>query len=203
MKIICIGRNYAEHAAELHNPLPTEPIVFLKPDTAVLREGKPFFIPDFSNEVQYELEVVLKIAKRGKYIQPQFAHTYYQEIGLGIDFTARDLQNKLKSSGHPWEISKAFDSSAVVGDFLDKSTFADVNNLHLQLRVNDEVRQDAKTSACIFGFDEIISYVSQFFTLAVGDLVYTGTPAGVAAVRPNDVLEGYLEGKKLLHCAIK
>ncbi len=203
MKIICIGRNYAEHAAELHNPLPTEPIVFLKPDTAVLREGKPFFIPDFSNEVQYELEVVLKIAKRGKYIQPQFAHTYYQEIGLGIDFTARDLQNKLKNNGHPWEISKAFDSSAVVGDFLDKSTFADVNNLHLQLRVNDHVRQDAKTSACIFGFDEIISYVSQFFTLAVGDLVYTGTPAGVAAVRPNDVLEGYLEGKKLLHCAIK
>ena len=160
-------------------------------------------MPSFSQDIHHEVELVLRVCKEGKFISPEFAHKYFDAIGLGIDFTARDLQNKLKNNGHPWEISKAFDSSAVVGDFLDKSTFTDVNNLHLQLRVNDEVRQDAKTSACIFGFDEIISYVSQFFTLAVGDLVYTGTPAGVAAVRPNDVLEGYLEGKKLLHCAIK
>jgi 2-keto-4-pentenoate hydratase/2-oxohepta-3-ene-1,7-dioic acid hydratase in catechol pathway len=203
MKIFCIGRNYADHAIELNNPLPTQPIVFLKPDTAALREGKPFYLPEFSKNVQHELEIVLKICRRGKYIESRFAHNYYDQIGLGIDFTARDVQETLKKNGHPWEISKAFDNSAVIGDFVDKKNLDNLNHLHIELKVNGESRQNAHSSQLIFGFDAVITYISQYFTLSIGDLIYTGTPAGVQAVQSGDLLEGYLNGNKMLNCMVK
>ncbi len=202
MKIFCIGRNYADHAAELKNPLPSKPIVFMKPPTALLLDNKPFYHPEFSNDIHYELEVVLKIQKNGKQIQPAFASEYYEEIGLGIDFTARDLQDELKQKGHPWEIAKAFDHSAVLSSFFPLSEY-DKNNIHFVLKVNDEVRQDGYTKDLIFSFDHLICYVSKYFTLQKGDLIYTGTPAGVGKINIGDRLEAFLEGQKVLDFRIK
>lgn len=202
MKIFCIGRNYADHAAELKNPLPSKPIVFMKPPTALLLDNKPFYHPEFSNDIHYELEVVLKIQKNGKQIQPAFASEYYEEIGLGIDFTARDLQDELKQKGHPWEIAKAFDHSAVLSSFFPLSEY-DKNNIHFVLQVNDEVRQDGYTKDLIFSFDHLICYVSKYFTLQKGDLIFTGTPAGVGKINIGDRLEAFLEGQKVLDFRIK
>ena len=203
MKIIAIGRNYAEHAKELKNEVPDKPVIFLKPDTAVLREDRPFFIPDFSKDVHHEIELVLKISKEGKNIQEKFSHKYYDEIGLGIDFTARDLQSAQKAKGLPWEIAKAFDGSAPVGKFLPKSTFADLNNINFHLNINGSTVQKGNTEQLLFTFDYIVSYVSQFFTLKKGDLIFTGTPAGVGPVKAGDLLEGFIEGQKMLELSVK
>lgn len=200
MKIICIGRNYTEHAKELGNEVPENPVIFLKPDTAVLK-GTDFYIPEFSNDIHYELEVLLKISKGGKYIQQENAHKHYDEIGLGIDFTARDLQTQLKEKGLPWELSKGFDGSAVVSDFYAKNEF-NLNQLHFSLLKNKEKVQDGNTEDMIFNFDTIISFVSQYFTLRVGDIIFTGTPKGVGRVTEKDILEAYLEDKKLLDLRI-
>jgi acylpyruvate hydrolase len=202
MKIFCIGRNYAEHARELNNPLPEKPIIFMKPNTAILAEGKDFYIPDFSNDIHYELEVVLKICKNGKSIQPAFADTYFEEIGLGIDFTARDIQQKCKEKGHPWELAKAFDYSAALGDFVPKSDL-DISNIQFKLLKNNQIMQDGNTADMIFDFNFLICYISQFFTLQKGDLIYTGTPAGVGRVEAGDLLEGFVGNDKLLHCRIR
>jgi 2-keto-4-pentenoate hydratase/2-oxohepta-3-ene-1,7-dioic acid hydratase in catechol pathway len=202
MKIICIGRNYAEHIAELKNERPSEPVIFLKPDTALLKDNEPFYHPNFSNDIHHELEVVLKISRQGKNVEAQFAHKYFEEIGLGIDFTARDLQNKLKEKGLPWEIAKAFNGSAPVSNFVSKGDF-DLKNLNFELKVNGETRQSGNTSHMIWHFDEIIAFVSKYFALKVGDLIFTGTPAGVAPVKIGDRLEGFLEGKKLLDFEVK
>lgn len=202
MKIICIGRNYAEHAQELGNEIPESPVIFMKPDTAVLKKGSDFYIPEFSEDVHYELEVVLKISKGGKYIQLENAAKHYEEIGLGIDFTARDLQTKLKSKGLPWELAKAFDGSAVVSDFFKKENF-DLKNLNFSLLKNKEEVQNGNTSLMIFSPEEIITFVSQYFTLRVGDLIFTGTPKGVGQVNENDFLEGFLEEKKIFDLKIQ
>jgi len=203
MKIICIGRNYANHITELKNERPDEPVVFMKPDSAVLLKQHPFVIPEFSDDIHHEVEILIRINKVGKYIQPEFAHKYYDEIGLGIDFTARDLQAKLKAKGLPWEKAKAFDGSAVVGGFLSKKDFNSVENINFELRNNGVVVQKGNTSMMLWNIDEIISYVSQFFTLKIGDIIFTGTPEGVAKVKPNDVLEGYIEEKKLFRIQVK
>lgn len=203
MKIICIGRNYADHISELNNERPDEPVIFLKPDTAILPKKTPFVIPEFSKEVHHEVEVLIKICKVGKYISPKFAHKYYDEIGLGIDFTARDLQAKLKEKGLPWEKAKAFDHSAIIGDFLPKKNYSSLENINFELRSNGEVVQQGSTALMLWNIDEIISYVSQFFTLKKGDIIFTGTPKGVAAVKENDVLEGFLEGKQMFKIQIK
>ncbi len=200
MKILCIGRNYGKHALELGNEIPKEPVIFIKPDTAVLK-GNDFYLPEFSQEIHYELEVVLKISKGGKYIQKENAHKHYEEIGLGIDFTARDLQNKLKSKGLPWEIAKGFDGSAAVSSFYPKTDF-DLQNLHFSLLKNKTLVQNGNTQDMIFSFDDIIAYVSQFFTLRVGDLIFTGTPEGVGAVAENNILEAHLENQKILDLRI-
>lgn len=202
MKIICIGRNYAEHAKELKNEVPTSPLVFMKPSTALLTDGKPFYHPDFSSNIHYELEIVLKISKNGKAIQQEFAASYYEEVGLGIDFTARDLQDTLKSKGSPWELAKAFDHSACVGAFTPKSAL-DMSALHFQLLKNGHVVQNGDTSDLIFSFDYIISYVSKFITLQKGDLIFTGTPAGVGKIEIGDQYIGVLEGNEVLNCSIK
>lgn len=203
MKIICIGRNYADHISELNNERPDEPVIFLKPDTAILPKKTPFVIPEFSKEVHHEVEVLIKICKVGKYISPKFAHKYYDEIGLGIDFTARDLQAKLKEKGLPWEKAKAFDHSAIIGDFLPKKNYSSLENINFELRSNGEIVQQGSTALMLWNIDEIISYVSQFFTLKKGDIIFTGTPKGVAAVKENDVLEGFLEGKQMFKIQIK
>jgi len=203
MKIICIGRNYANHIAELKNERPSEPVVFMKPDSAVLLKQHPFVIPEFSDDVHHEIEIIVKISKVGKYIEPKFAHKYYDEISVGIDFTARDLQAKLKEKGLPWEKAKAFDGSAVIGDFLPKTDFASMENLTFELTSNSQTVQKGNSSLMLWKIDELISYVSQFFTLKIGDIIFTGTPEGVAAVKPNDVLEGFLEDKKLFRIQIK
>ena len=203
MKIIAIGRNYAAHAQELNNAVPTKPIIFLKPDTAVLKDNKPFYLPDFSSDIHYELEVVLKICKVGKHIAEKFAANYYDEIGLGIDFTARDLQAELKSKGLPWELAKAFDHSAVVSDFLPKSDFANMNDLRFELQLNKETRQKGHTANLLFSFDSIIAFVSQYITLKKGDLIFTGTPEGVGQVKQGDQLEAWLEGKQLINFGVK
>ncbi len=203
MKIICIGRNYADHAKELNNAVPSEPVVFLKPDTALLKEGKPFYIPEFSQNVHHELELVVKISKVGKYIDEEFAHKYYSEIGLGIDFTARDLQQQCKEKGLPWEKAKAFDHSAPLGKFVAVNDFDDLTNLSLELKKNGEIVQAGNTKDMLFSIDQIISFVSQYFTLKVGDLIYTGTPAGVGPVSPNDHLQGYLNGNLLIDFKVK
>jgi 2-keto-4-pentenoate hydratase/2-oxohepta-3-ene-1,7-dioic acid hydratase in catechol pathway len=203
MKIICIGRNYAAHIEELKNEQPGQPVVFLKPDTALLKGGAPFFYPDFSKNIHHEIELVLKISKEGKYIQPQFAHRYYEEIGLGIDFTARDLQDECKAKGLPWEIAKAFNGSAPIGEFKSVAELGDLKNLDFRLEINGEVRQKGNTGLMLFDFATIIAYVSQFFTLKKGDLIYTGTPAGVGPVQQGDQLTGFLGSEKLLHVAIK
>ena len=202
MKIICIGRNYAKHIEELANERPEHPVVFLKPDSAILPKKNPFFIPSFSNEVHYEVEVLVKINKVGKYIEPKFAHKYYDEIGLGIDFTARDVQAYCKAKGLPWEKAKAFDGSAIVGDFYSRAQF-DLENLKFQLYKNDELVQDGNTNTMLWKIDELISYVSQYFTLKKGDIIFTGTPAGVGKVTVNDVLKGFLENNEAFQIKVK
>lgn len=203
MKIICIGRNYVNHIAELQNERPDEPVIFLKPDSAVLPDKAPFVIPDFSSDIHHEIEVIVKINKLGKYIDPKFAHKYYDEIGLGIDFTARDVQNKLKEKGLPWEKAKAFDGSAIIGDFLPKNEFSSTENITFELTNNGQSVQKGNTANMLWKIDEIIAYVSQFFTLKKGDIIFTGTPEGVAKVSPDDLLEGFLENKKVLRLQIK
>lgn len=203
MKIICIGRNYASHIEELKNERPDEPVIFLKPDTAILANKFPFVIPTFSNDVHHELEVLVKINRVGKHIAPKFAHKYYDEISVGIDFTARDVQQKLKDKGLPWEKSKAFDGSAVIGDFLSKKLFTSLENLNFEMTKNGVVVQKGNTAQMLWKIDELIAYVSQFFTLKIGDIIFSGTPQGVAAVEPNDVLEGFLEQHKLFRIQVK
>lgn len=203
MKIIAIGRNYAEHIEELKNERPSEPVVFLKPDTALLKNGDPFYHPDFSQNIHHEVELVLKISKEGKYIQKQFAYRYFEEIGIGIDFTARDLQEKCKSKGLPWEIAKAFNGSAPIGGFLPVDEFQNLQDIAFHLHINGELRQKGNTSMMLFDFCDIIAYVSQFFTLKKGDLIFTGTPAGVGKVNIGDQLEGFIEDKKLLDFEVK
>ncbi len=203
MKIICIGRNYIAHANELNNPLPTEPVFFLKPETALIRAGLPFFYPDFSNDIHYEVEFVVRICKLGKHIQEKFAHKYYKEFSVGIDFTARDLQEKCKKNGLPWEISKAFDASAPVGEFVNKSEFKDFNDIDFSLEINGNTVQKGNTGMMIFSIDKIISYVSSFVTLKIGDLIFTGTPAGVGPVNKGDKLTAYLQNKQLLEVNVR
>jgi 2-keto-4-pentenoate hydratase/2-oxohepta-3-ene-1,7-dioic acid hydratase in catechol pathway len=202
MKIICIGRNYAKHIKELANEKPTEPVVFLKPNSAILPKKMPFFIPSWSNEIHYEVEVLVKISRVGKYIDCKFAHKYYDEIGLGIDFTDRELQTKLKEKGLPWEKSKAFDGSAVIGKFFDKSHF-NLNNISFQLLKNNKIVQDGNTKNMLWKIDELITYVSQFFTLKKGDIIFTGTPAGVGSVKENDMFIGNIDGKESFNIKIK
>ena len=203
MKIICIGRNYAAHIAELQNEKPTEPVIFMKPDSAILPNHNPFYIPEFSDDIHYEVEILVKINRLGKHIEPKFAPKYYEEIGLGIDFTARDLQSKLKEKGLPWEKAKAFDGSAVIGEFVPKSNFKDLNNIAFSLQKNSEVVQNGNTALMLWKIDELIAYVSQFFTLKIGDIIFTGTPAGVGKVNENDVLTGFIENQQLFEITIK
>ena len=203
MKIICIGRNYAAHIDELDNVRPDVPVIFIKPDTAIAQPNLPFFIPEFSNEVHHEVEVLVRINRIGKHIQSKFAHKYYDQIGLGIDFTARDIQQQLKSKGLPWEKAKAFDGSAFVGKWFDKSTLGDLGKLSFSLQKNGEVVQKSDTSLMLWSVDEIIAYVSKYFTLKIGDIIFTGTPAGVSQVMKNDRLEGHLNGQKALNLIIK
>jgi len=203
MKIICIGRNYAEHAKELNNPIPAEPLFFLKPDSAIIRNNRPFFYPGFSKEIHHEVELVLKINKLGKNIAERFAHKYYNDIGIGIDFTARDIQKECKAKGLPWEKAKAFDGSAPIGKFLPKSSLTDLNTINFHLDINQKTVQKGNTEDLLFSFDAIISYVSKFFTLKIGDLIFTGTPAGVGAVKVGDHLECFIEDKKLLEFDVR
>lgn len=203
MKIICIGRNYTDHIKELSNEKPTDPVVFLKPDTAIGLKGQPFFIPEFSQDVHHEVEVLVRINRIGKHIQQKFAHKYYDEIGLGIDFTARDLQTQLKTQGLPWEKAKGFDGAAVVGKWVQKSTLPAVDQLNFQLTKNDVVVQSGTTALMLWKIDELIAYISQFFTLKIGDIIFTGTPAGVGPVAPNDILVGSLEGQEFFQIKVK
>jgi 2-keto-4-pentenoate hydratase/2-oxohepta-3-ene-1,7-dioic acid hydratase in catechol pathway len=204
MKIICIGRNYSDHIAELKNDRPTEPVVFLKPDTAILLHKQPFFIPAFSKDVHHEVEVVVRINRIGKHIDRKFAHKYYDEIGLGIDFTARDIQQQCKQQGLPWEKAKAFDGAAVIShNFIPKEELGDLSALDFQLFKNNELQQDGNTAQMLWNIDEIIEYVSQYFTLKIGDLIYTGTPAGVSQVVENDVLKGVLAGQDMFEIKVK
>lgn len=203
MKIICIGRNYIEHIEELGNEKPKEPVIFIKSDSAILPKKMPFIIPEFSNDVHYEVEVVVKINRVGKHINKKFAHKYYEEIGLGIDFTARDIQKKLKDKGLPWEKAKSFDGSAVMGKFIPKSNFEDLNNLDFSLKKNNETVQVGNTSLMIHSIDDIISHVSEFFTLKIGDYIFTGTPAGVGKVSENDILQGYINDDEIFKIKVK
>ncbi|WP_456464028.1 fumarylacetoacetate hydrolase family protein [Lutibacter sp.] len=203
MKIICIGRNYAKHIEELANEKPKNPVIFLKPDSAILVKNQPFFIPPFSNDIHYEVEILVKINKVGKHIDEKFAHKYYDEIGLGIDFTARDIQAVCKEKGLPWEKAKAFDGSAVIGEFLPKESLGNLNNLAFTLHKNGELVQDGNTNAMLWKIDELISYVSQFFTLKKGDVLFTGTPAGVGKVSENDILTGKIKDQKIFSIKIK
>ena len=203
MKIICIGRNYVEHIEELGNEKPKEPVIFLKPDTAILPKKMPFFIPEFSNNVHYEVEVVVKINRVGKHIDKKFAHKYYEEIGLGIDFTARDLQQNLKEKGLPWEKAKAFDGSAVLSNFVSKAEFNNVNDIDFSLQKNNKIVQKGNSSLMIHSIDEIISYVSKFFTLKIGDYIFTGTPSGVGKVEENDILQGFIKEKEMFKIRVK
>ena len=204
MKIICIGRNYAKHAEELNNPIPEEPVVFLKPDTAILLKKHPFFIPEHSNDVHHEIEVVVKINRLGKHIESRFAHKYYSEIGLGIDFTARDVQTQCKEKGLPWEKAKAFDGSAAVSKFFPLATIGkDIQDINFRLDINRNTVQSGSTSNMLFSVDEIISHVSKYFTLKTGDLIFTGTPAGVGRVEREDLLELFLEEKRVFYFNVK
>ena len=203
MKVIAVCRNYAEHAKELNNPIPEKPVLFLKPDTAVLKNNKPFYIPKFSEDIHYELEIVLKIAKEGKFIAEKFAHKYYEELSVGIDFTARDIQKQQKEKGLPWEIAKSFDNSAPVGQFMAKSEIPDLQNLEFQLLINNEQRQKGNTAHMLNSFDQLISYASQYFTLKQGDLIFTGTPAGVGKIKIGDQLRGFLNDTELFNFEIK
>ena len=203
MKIICIGRNYVKHIEELQNERPAEPVVFMKPDSAILLKQHPFVIPAFSSDIHHEVELLVKISKVGKYIEPKFAHQYYDEIGLGIDFTARDLQQQLKDNGLPWEKAKAFDGSAVIGEFRSKKLFSSLENINFELKNNGKTVQTGNSSLMLWNIDELIAHVSQFFTLKIGDIIFTGTPEGVAKVMPDDVLEGFLENEKVFRINIK
>ena len=202
MKIFCIGRNYSEHAKELGNAVPENPVVFSKPDTALLKNGEPFYHPDFSNDIHHEIELVIRINKMGKKIQPKFARNYFNEIGLGIDFTARDVQQQLKEKGLPWELAKAFDGSAPLGDFINIES-VDLKSIQFSLSKNGSIVQQGNTAHMIFSFEEIVSFISQYFTLKVGDLIFTGTPAGVSKVSIGDILEGFIEQQKMLVCEVK
>lgn len=201
MKIICIGRNYAKHAAELKNEIPSAPVVFMKPPTALLVNEKPFYYPEFTKDLHYELELVIRIAKNGRHVQKEFAHEYYNEVSLGIDFTARDLQDQCKEKSHPWEIAKGFDHSAVLGEW--RPLNKDVQDVKFELLKNGEKVQTGHTANMLFPVDDIIVYVSKFFKLQMGDMIYTGTPEGVGPVAIGDTLEGFLEGEKILHCDVK
>ncbi len=203
MKIICIGRNYGEHIRELNNAMPSEPVFFMKPDSSLLIGDKPFFLPEFSNEIHHEVEIVVKINRLGKHIEKKFADRYYNEITAGIDFTARDLQNKCRKEGNPWEIAKAFDGSAVLGKFLNLALFPDIDRISFSLKINDKVVQQGNTADMLFDVDTIISYISQFVTLKIGDIVFTGTPAGVGPVKLNDRLEGFVEERKVFDFKVK
>jgi len=204
MKIICIGRNYLDHAKELGNEAPTEPLFFMKPDSAILPLKHPLYIPEFTQDLHYEVELVVRIGRLGKHIQEEHAHKYYSEIGIGIDFTARDLQDQLKAKGHPWEKAKAFDGSAAISkDFVDISSLKDPKSIHFQLLKNGEIVQDGLSSSMIFGIDKLISEISKYMTLKIGDLIYTGTPKGVGPVKIGDRLTCVLEGKEMLKVDIK
>ena len=203
MKIICVGRNYTDHIKELENNKPKEPVLFLKPDSSIILNNKPFFIPDFSQNIHYELELIIKISRLGKYIQEKFSHKYYDFIGLGIDFTARDLQSDLKSKGLPWEKSKAFDGSCFISKWINKSEFNDVNNLNFNLNKNGKTVQKTNSKLMLWKIDELISYISTFFTLKIGDVIFTGTPAGVGKVSIGDNLEGFIEENKIFNLNIK
>ena len=203
MKIICIGRNYIDHAKELNSPVPDKPIFFMKPDSALVIRNRPFFYPDFSSNVHHEIEVVLKVNRLGRSIEEKFASRYYSEVGLGVDFTARDLQNEYKDKGLPWEISKGFDYSAPVSKFFPVSRFVDIHNMKFRLDINGHIVQSGNTGEMIFSFEKIIAYVSRFMTLKTGDLIYTGTPAGVGPVKIGDRLEAYLEDQKVMDFQVK
>lgn len=202
MKIFCVGRNYSEHAKELGNAVPENPVIFSKPDTALLKDGAPFYLPDFSSDVHHEVELVIRISKMGKKIQEKFARNYFSEIGIGIDFTARDVQTKLKEKGLPWELAKAFDGSAPLGNFMPIAG-VDLTNISFSLTNNSQLVQQGNTAQMIFSFEQIISFVSQYFTLKVGDLIYTGTPAGVGKVVIGDKLEGFIGTQRMLTCEVK
>jgi len=203
MKIICIGRNYAAHAAEFKNPVPKNPMIFMKPPTALLLKNKPLYYPDFTKDLHYEAEIVLKVAKNGRHVQPEFASEYYTQVAFGIDFTARDLQNKLKEKSHPWEIAKGFDHSAGLSEFVDLSELESADPIRFRMDLNGNTVQNGNTDDLIFSFDTLIVYISKFFKLQQGDIIYTGTPAGVGPVKIGDKLEGYIEDKKMLSCEIK
>jgi acylpyruvate hydrolase len=203
MKIICIGRNYIDHAKELNNPVPKEPVFFMKPDTALIQSRNPFVYPSFSNDIHHEVEIVVKINKIGKHIEERFAHKYYEEITVGVDFTARDVQQQCKEKGLPWEKAKAFDGSAPTGKFVNISEFNDVNNLNFSIQINGETKQQGNTKDMLFNINQIIAYVSQFITLKIGDYIFTGTPAGVGAVKIGDKIDCFIEDKKLLSFNVK
>ena len=203
MKIICVGRNYFDHINELKSEKPDSPVLFLKPETSIIQKKQPFFIPDFSNNIQYEVEVLIKINRLGKTISPKFSHKYYDEIGLGIDFTARDLQNKLKKDSLPWEKSKSFDGSALIGNWINKKNIDDINNLEFRLTKNGDIVQKGNTSEMLWGIDELISEISNFFTLKIGDIIFTGTPSGVGRVVENDNLVGYINNNECFSIKIK
>ena len=203
MKIICIGRNYIDHIKELSNQKPLNPVVFLKPDSSVIAKNQNFIIPSFSNEIHHEVELVIKINRVGKHIDKSFSHKYYDEIGLGIDFTARDIQNNLKEKGHPWEKSKAFDNSCMVGKFLKKEKLEDISKIEFSLIKNNELVQSGRSNDMLWKIDELISYVSQYFTLKIGDLIFTGTPSGVSKVESGDILEGYISSIKMFTLKVK
>ncbi len=203
MKIICIGRNYTEHIKELNSETPDAPVVFLKPDTSILLKKQPFFIPDFSENVHHEIEVIVKINKIGKHIQPQFSHKYYDEISVGIDFTARDVQDELRIKGLPWECSKSFDGAAVIGKWISKDKIQDINNLEFNLQKNEEIVQKGNTSDMLHSIDALIAYISKYFTLKIGDIIFTGTPAGVGPVKADDKLIGFLDGEELFNIKVK
>ena len=204
MKIICVGWNYPKHNAEMNREeRPQQPTIFMKPDSALLRENRPFFIPRFSNQIEHEVELVVRINRLGRNIAPRFAHRYYSEVALGVDFTARDLQNQCKQLGAPWEISKAFDNSAVVSDFISLSELSDIQDIHFSLQKNGQIKQQGHTKDMLFSVDNLVAYISQFFTLKIGDLIFTGTPAGVSPVAINDRLTGYIEDKMMFDFLVK
>jgi len=203
MKLICVGRNYNDHIQELNNTRPDAPVIFIKPDSALAQPTQPFFIPDFSKDIHYEVEILVRINRIGKYIQTEFAHKYYDEIGLGIDFTARDLQKELKSKGLPWEKAKGFDGSARIGKWFSKKDFVDINDIRFRLEKNNQVVQESTTAHMIWSVDALISHISEFFTLKIGDVIFTGTPAGVGPVDAGDFLEGFIEGQQAFGVKIK
>ena len=203
MKIICVGRNYVDHIEELNNLAPKDPVLFLKPDTAILLKKQPFFIPEFSVNVHHEVEILVKINRIGKHIDRKFAHKYYDEIGLGIDFTARDLQSHLKEKGLPWEKAKAFDGSAVIGDYVSKTKYTNINNINFSLKRNNKIVQRGNTSLMLWKIDTLIEYISKYFTLKIGDVIFTGTPSGVGKVFSDDVLNGFIEEEEIFSIKVK